>query len=153
MWRDLTHSAALWGLPKRKARVAAAVQLVPSTVAVVHQEHRSSSDRTSSLEPLLSFAPRADAVVALTDSMAAWLREQIGDVLPTTLTMPNPLPVGPAPRSRLDRGLIVNAVTPTTLRFAPPITVTEAELEEAAGLVAEVLGDLADRAPSAGGGA
>jgi predicted acetylornithine/succinylornithine family transaminase len=53
----------------------------------------------------------------------------------------------------LDRGLIVNAVTPTTLRFAPPITVTEAELEEAAGLVAEVLGDLADRAPSAGGGA
>jgi predicted acetylornithine/succinylornithine family transaminase len=39
----------------------------------------------------------------------------------------------------LERGLVTNAVTPTSLRFAPPLTVTEAELDEAVGIVAEVL--------------
>jgi len=33
----------------------------------VHQEHRSSSDRVSGLEPLLTYGPRADAVALLTD--------------------------------------------------------------------------------------
>ena len=36
----------------------------------------------------------------------------------------------------LDRGLIVNAVTPTTLRLVPPITVTDAEIDEAVALIA-----------------
>jgi acetylornithine/N-succinyldiaminopimelate aminotransferase len=40
-------------------------------------------------------------------------------------------------------GLICNAVNATTLRFAPPLTVTDAELHEAAGLVAAVLAELA----------
>jgi acetylornithine/succinyldiaminopimelate/putrescine aminotransferase len=35
----------------------------------------------------------------------------------------------------LDRGLIVNAVTPTTLRLVPPITVTDAEIDEAVALI------------------
>ena len=39
----------------------------------------------------------------------------------------------------LDRGLVANAVTPTALRFAPPITVSDDELDEALSLVAEVL--------------
>jgi acetylornithine/N-succinyldiaminopimelate aminotransferase len=39
----------------------------------------------------------------------------------------------------LDRGLVTNAVTPTSLRFAPPLTVSEAEIDEAVALVAEVL--------------
>ena len=39
----------------------------------------------------------------------------------------------------LDAGLVTNAVTPTSLRFAPPLTVTEAELDEAVAIVAEVL--------------
>jgi acetylornithine/N-succinyldiaminopimelate aminotransferase len=39
----------------------------------------------------------------------------------------------------LDRGLVTNAVTPTSLRFAPPLTVTEAEIDEAIAMVAEVL--------------
>jgi predicted acetylornithine/succinylornithine family transaminase len=42
-------------------------------------------------------------------------------------------------RTLLDRGLIVNAVTPTSLRLAPPITVSDAEIEEAVALLAEVL--------------
>lgn len=43
----------------------------------------------------------------------------------------------------LGRGLICNAVNAGTLRFAPPLTVSDAELEEAAGLVADVLAELA----------
>jgi acetylornithine/N-succinyldiaminopimelate aminotransferase len=39
----------------------------------------------------------------------------------------------------LDRGLIVNAVTPTTLRLVPPITVTDAEIDEAVGMIAASL--------------
>jgi predicted acetylornithine/succinylornithine family transaminase len=42
-------------------------------------------------------------------------------------------------RALLDRGLVVNAVTPTSLRLAPPITVSDAEIEEAVGLLGEVL--------------
>jgi acetylornithine/N-succinyldiaminopimelate aminotransferase len=39
----------------------------------------------------------------------------------------------------LDHGLVVNAVTPTALRFAPPITVADAEIDEALSTLAEVL--------------
>lgn len=39
----------------------------------------------------------------------------------------------------LERGLIVNAVTPNTLRFAPPLTVSEAEIDEALSICSEVL--------------
>jgi acetylornithine/N-succinyldiaminopimelate aminotransferase len=39
----------------------------------------------------------------------------------------------------LERGLIVNAVNPTSLRLAPPLVVTEAEIDEAVVLVADVL--------------
>lgn len=39
----------------------------------------------------------------------------------------------------LDAGLVVNAVTATALRLAPPITVSDAEIDEACALVAGVL--------------
>jgi len=39
----------------------------------------------------------------------------------------------------LARGLVVNAVTPTALRFAPPLTVTDAEVDEAVALLADAL--------------
>jgi acetylornithine/N-succinyldiaminopimelate aminotransferase len=42
-------------------------------------------------------------------------------------------------RQLLDRGLVVNAVTPTALRLAPPITVADAEIDEAVTLLGEVL--------------
>ena len=37
------------------------------------------------------------------------------------------------------RGLVTNPVTPTALRFAPPLTVSDAEIDEAVAMVAEVL--------------
>lgn len=36
-------------------------------------------------------------------------------------------------------GLVTNAVTPTALRFAPPLTVTDAEIDEAVAMVAKAL--------------
>lgn len=39
----------------------------------------------------------------------------------------------------LERGLVTNAVTATSLRFAPPLTVTEAEIDEAVTIIAGVL--------------
>jgi len=39
----------------------------------------------------------------------------------------------------LERGLIVNGVTPTALRLAPPFVVTEDQLAEGVGIIADVL--------------
>ena len=39
----------------------------------------------------------------------------------------------------LERGLVANAVTPTAIRFAPPLTVSDGEIDEAMGILAEVL--------------
>jgi predicted acetylornithine/succinylornithine family transaminase len=42
----------------------------------------------------------------------------------------------------LARGLLVNAVRPDAIRVAPPLLVTDAELDTALGLLAEVMADL-----------
>ena len=39
----------------------------------------------------------------------------------------------------LRRGLVANAVTPTAIRLAPPLTVSDDEIDEAVSLVAEIL--------------
>ncbi|CAN5300857.1 stealth conserved region 3 domain-containing protein [soil metagenome] len=89
--------------------LACGVSLTPDAVVVVHQEHRSSNDRTSGLEPLLAFAPRADVVALLTPTIDEWLHEQLGRLAPHTVVMPNPLPLGFTPRSSLESSLIMAA--------------------------------------------
>ena len=42
-------------------------------------------------------------------------------------------------RACLDAGLIVNGVTSTTLRLAPPLTVSSGELAEGIGILDDVL--------------
>jgi acetylornithine/N-succinyldiaminopimelate aminotransferase len=44
-------------------------------------------------------------------------------------------------RACLDAGLVLNAVTPTALRFAPPLTITDGEIDEAVGILAAVLSE------------
>ena len=39
----------------------------------------------------------------------------------------------------LEAGLVVNAVSPTALRFAPSLLVTDDEIDEALGILSEVL--------------
>src|SRR5262249_60105777 len=41
----------------------------------------------------------------------------------------------------LDRGLVLNAVTPTSLRFAPSLLVTDDEIAEAVAILGAVLGE------------
>ncbi|WP_232678910.1 stealth conserved region 3 domain-containing protein [Nocardioides sp. R-C-SC26] len=89
--------------------LACAVQLTPDPVVVVHQEHRSSNDRTSGLEPLLAYAPRADVVALLTPVIESWLHDQLGALAPQTVVVPNPLPLGFAPRATLDDPIIMSA--------------------------------------------
>ena len=43
----------------------------------------------------------------------------------------------------LDRGLVVNGITPTAIRLTPPLTVSEAEIDEAIDLLGAVLEELA----------
>ena len=112
---DVAMEAALPGLDVDVAvtvtpgLLVAGIDLLPDHVVVVHQEHRSSSGRTSGLEPLLNYAPRADVVALLTPPLEEWLHEQLGALCPPTVVMPNPLPLGVHPRSRLDSPLIVTA--------------------------------------------
>ena len=42
-------------------------------------------------------------------------------------------------RECLDHGLILNGITPTALRIAPPYTVTDTEIDEAVSVIAKVL--------------
>jgi acetylornithine/N-succinyldiaminopimelate aminotransferase len=42
-------------------------------------------------------------------------------------------------RACLDAGLVVNAVTPSALRFAPPLVVSKAEIDEAVAILGSVL--------------
>ncbi|HEY4398094.1 MAG TPA: aminotransferase class III-fold pyridoxal phosphate-dependent enzyme, partial [Acidimicrobiia bacterium] len=49
-------------------------------------------------------------------------------------------------RACLERGLIVNAVTPTALRFAPSLLVTDDEITEAVRILDAVLGETGERA-------
>lgn len=138
----LTDAAMLEALPRLDADVvvtvtpallAAAAQLLPRSAVLVHQEHRSSSDRTSGLEPLLAFAPRADVVAMLTPSTADWLRDQLGPLCPEVVVMPNPLPIGFTPRSLLDRPVILSA--------------GRLVMEKQFGRLVQAFGEVADRLP------
>ena len=44
-----------------------------------------------------------------------------------------------AATAALENGLVVNPVSPTALRFAPPLTVTDDEIDEAVGILSGVL--------------
>ncbi len=116
------------------ALLALAAQLLPREVTLVHQEHRSSSQRLGGMEPLLAFAPRADVVALLTDDMAAWLRHRLGPLAPEVVAIPNALPGGEPPRSGLDQPLILSAG-----RLAP-----EKQWPRLVAAFAQVADDLAD---------
>jgi acetylornithine/succinyldiaminopimelate/putrescine aminotransferase len=45
----------------------------------------------------------------------------------------------PVASAALDAGLIVNAVSPSSLRLAPPLVVSDEELDEAVGILSGVL--------------
>jgi acetylornithine/N-succinyldiaminopimelate aminotransferase len=58
-----------------------------------------------------------------------------------------PLSAAAVTADALQRGLIVNAVTPTTIRLAPPLTVSESELQEAVAILAQAIAAVRDAHP------
>ncbi|MGH8974683.1 MAG: aspartate aminotransferase family protein [Acidimicrobiia bacterium] len=65
----------------------------------------------------------------------------LGLLLAAELAAPDggPLDSKAAARACLERGLVVNAVTPTALRFTPPLLVSETEVDEAVAIVGKAL--------------
>jgi len=112
---DIEMTAALSGLDTdvlvttTPALMAAAVKLVPSSVATVHQEHRVSQLRGATGEPLLTHAPQLDALVSLTELTTDWFAESLGASAPLLATIPNAMPDGYRPRSDLGSKTIVVA--------------------------------------------
>ncbi len=114
---------------------AAAARLLPPGTALVHHEGGTSSSRGPSAGPLLDSADQADAVVVLTPSMAAWMRDQrapapVGaEVVDIALA----LPAGHAPRSLGDGRLVM-----TSTRLTP-----EGQVQK----LVHAFADAADRLP------
>jgi len=127
--------------------LALAVQLTPDSTAIVHQEHRSSVQRTAGMEPLLTFGPRADLVALLTDSVRDWLVETIGETAPRTVVMPNPLPHGYKPRSTLETRLIVAAGRLAVEKQFPKLVQAFGDIaDQIPGWRLRILGDGSQRA-------
>jgi predicted acetylornithine/succinylornithine family transaminase len=68
----------------------------------------------------------------------------LGLLLAAELATPDgaPLDAKAAAAACLERGLVVNAVTGTAIRFAPPLLVSEAEVDEAVAITAKALASL-----------
>lgn len=108
--------------------LAAAVELTPAHVVVAHHDHRPSVARTP--EALLQHAPAADVVVAPTEVHAAWIREQLGEVAPEVVVLPDPLEPGFRPRSRLDRPVITAVARLVPDKQLPKLVAAFAEVAE-----------------------
>jgi glycosyltransferase involved in cell wall biosynthesis len=108
--------------------LAAAVELLPDRVIVVHQDYRPSTDRTP--EAVLHYGPLVDVVAVPTPAVERWLHDQLGEVAPYTVVMPPPLPDGFRPRSRLDRPTIMSAGRLVPERQLPKLVAAFAEIAD-----------------------
>jgi acetylornithine/succinyldiaminopimelate/putrescine aminotransferase len=114
-------------------------------------------------QPLAAAAARAvlavmeaEDVPARAQAAGQRLRELLGDVPGVAAVRGDGLLLavelqsgrsGAVAAAALERGLVVNAVTPTALRLAPPLLVTEAEMEEAVAILAAAMGSVVPLAP------
>jgi glycosyltransferase involved in cell wall biosynthesis len=88
------------------ALLAVAASLAPHTV-VVHQEHRVAELRGSSGGPFRPFAPRADALVLLSEKTRNWFAGMLDEAAPRLEVIPNPVEAGYRPSSGLESDTIV----------------------------------------------
>lgn len=96
------------------ALAAFAVQLVPTGVVTVHQEHAADERRGPGAEPLLRHGPALDALVAGTEAARAWYADTFGTSGPRLAVVPRGLPTGFRPRSAR-----VNPVVAIAARLVP----------------------------------
>jgi acetylornithine/succinyldiaminopimelate/putrescine aminotransferase len=62
------------------------------------------------------------------------------------------VPAAGVTSSALDLGLVVNAVTPTAVRLAPSLLVTDDEIDEAVAILSQAIGAVTAAAAVADGG-
>ena len=110
-------------------------------------------------QPLATAAARAvlevmeaNDVPALAEARGAYLMAAlrdlpgVGDVRGVGLLVAAELNegkgAGPVAAAALDAGLVVNPVTPSALRFAPSLLVSEAEIDQAVAILAKVLAEV-----------
>lgn len=84
-------------------------KFAPSRTLFVHQEHRTSEERTHQLPPLLAAAPRVDVLAVLTERTRGWFSSVLGDAAPRIEVIPNALKNQVRPRSSLQANRIVTA--------------------------------------------
>jgi predicted acetylornithine/succinylornithine family transaminase len=89
--------------------------------------------------PALAAAAGARLTAALVELPAVAAVRGLGLLLAAEL-VPG-IDSGPVARACLDAGLVLNAVTPTALRFAPSLLVSDAEIDEGVAILAAVLDD------------
>jgi glycosyltransferase involved in cell wall biosynthesis len=89
------------------ALLAIAARLLPDSVALVHQEHRSSEFRGPTREPLDAYGPAADLVVFLAEPTRAHYLASWGEGAPDTAVVGNGLARDVRPRSALSADLVV----------------------------------------------
>jgi acetylornithine/succinyldiaminopimelate/putrescine aminotransferase len=124
------HATTFGGQPLA-ASAARAVLAEMERLNVPEVAAKAGAQLTGALEAL----PQVSEVRGLGLLIAAQLREGID--------------AGSAAADALVAGLVINAVTPTALRLAPPLTVSEAEIDEAVALLGQVLNTLDGAAESA----
>ncbi|HWE55492.1 MAG TPA: acetylornithine transaminase [Acidimicrobiales bacterium] len=112
------HATTFGGQPLA-ARAAQAVLAVMEEEDVPARATRAGQRLTAALEAL-------DQVTAV---------RGLGLLMAVEMSVPS----GPVAAACLDAGLVVNAVTPTALRLAPSLLVTDEEMDEAVAILAEVL--------------
>jgi acetylornithine/N-succinyldiaminopimelate aminotransferase len=71
-----------------------------------------------------------------------------GSGLLVAAELANGIPAATVAAAALDAGLVLNAVTPTALRLAPPLNVSEAEIDEALTLLSATLSSVTAASPS-----
>ena len=86
---------------------------------------------------------------AQAEAKGAYLRERLGELadvrevrglgLLLAAELAEGIPAQPVAAAALEAGLVVNAVTPAALRFAPSLLVTKDEIDEAVAILAGVL--------------
>lgn len=98
---------------------------------------------------------RDEGLLARVEAMSLRLREGLGRLaargapitalrgLGLLLGVELALPAPPVAAACAEAGLLVNAVRPTTLRLAPPLVVTDAEVDEAIAILGRVLAETA----------
>lgn len=142
----LSRSQADVVVTEDSSLLAAAVQVLPASCALVHHEHDWAADDSRLAEALRFSAPRADAVVVPTESARIRLHDTLGPACPPVTVVPPALHPAFRPRATLESRVVV-AAGPLTMekQHARLVDAFGEIAEEAPGWRLRLVGDGAQR--------